>query len=140
MSRGRVRHALRSLYGLFGRTASAAHPDSELLETFVRCCDEAAFAAIVERHGSLVWGVCRRILAHEQDAEDAFQATFLVLTRRAATISWRDDIGNWLYAVALRVARRARGRSERQRLRERSGVVPEEAVADPDPARSELVA
>src|SRR5438128_2421026 len=119
MGRGRVQQALHYLHGLFGRNAPGAHPDRELLEAFAFRRDEAAFATLVERHGPLVWGVCRRILAHEQDAEDAFQATFLVLARKAGSVSWRDDIGNWLYAVALRVARRARGR--RLRLREYTG-------------------
>src|SRR4051812_30787969 len=140
MSLGRVRHALRYLNGLLGRSAPAAHPDRDLLEAFARRRDDSAFAALVERHGPLVWGVCRRILAHEQDTEDAFQATFLVLARKAGSVSWRDDAGNWLYAVALRVARRARGRRERDRLRERTELVAEPAVGDPDPTRAELAA
>jgi RNA polymerase sigma factor (sigma-70 family) len=140
MSLGRVRHALRYLHGLIGRGAPVAHPDRDLLEAFARHRDDSAFATLVQRHGSLVWGVCRRVLVHEQDAEDAFQATFLVLARKAASVPWRDDIGNWLYAVALRVARRARGRRERDRQRERIGLVPDTAAGDPDPARAELAA
>src|SRR5262249_40550978 len=122
MARGRIHHALRYMYGLFGRDAPAARDDRDLLEAFAVRRDEAAFAALVERHGPLVWGVCRRVLAHEQDAEDAFQATFLVLARKAGSVPWRTDVGNWLYAVAVRVARRAKGRSERQRLRGRAAV------------------
>lgn len=139
MARGRIHHALRYLHGLFGRDAPGARADRDLLEAFAGRRDEAAFAALVERHGPLVWGVCRRVLAHEQDAEDAFQATFLVLARKAGVVPWHQDVGNWLYAVALRVARRAKGRSERQRRRERAAVVPE-GLADPDPARRELAA
>src|SRR5262245_30031401 len=139
MSRGRIHHALRYLYGLFGRDAPATRADRELLEAFTGRHDEAAFAALVERHGPLVWGVCRRMLAHEQDAEDAFQATFMVLARKAGSVPWHADVGNWLYAVAVRISRKARGRSERQRLRERAAVVGEH-VNDPDPSRAELAA
>src|SRR3954471_4478463 len=123
MSLGRVRHALRYLHGIFGRSAPVAHPDRDLLEAFAHHRDDSAFATLVQRHGPLVWGVCRRVLRHEQDAEDAFQATFLVLARKAGSVPWRDDIGNWLYAVALRVARRARARAARRRRLESEAAV-----------------
>ncbi len=138
MARGRVRHALRYLHGLFGRSAGDAHPDRALLELFAANRDERAFATLVERHGSLVWGVCKRILAHEQDAEDAFQATFLILARKAGSVPWRDDVGNWLYAVASRVARKAKGRNQRQRLLEQSAVTEARMERPHDPARTEL--
>src|SRR5262249_19072426 len=77
--------------------------------------DEDAFAALLGRHGPLVWGACRRLLAQEQDAEDAFQATFLVLARRAGSVSWRDGGGNWLYTGACRVARKLRAGAGRRR-------------------------
>ncbi|HEY7156721.1 MAG TPA: sigma-70 family RNA polymerase sigma factor [Gemmataceae bacterium] len=82
--------------------------DSELLERFVTHRDESAFADLVTRYGPMVFGVCRRLLRHTQDAEDAFQATFLVLVRKAASIGRRELLGNWLYGVAARVAARAR--------------------------------
>ena len=76
--------------------------DHELVEAFVAHRDEAAFEAIVRRHGAMVLGVCRRLLQNHHDAEDAFQATFLVLARRAASVQPRHLVGNWLYGVAYR--------------------------------------
>src|SRR5688500_17920343 len=78
--------------------------DEQLLERFARGRDETAFAALLGRHGPLVWGVCRRLLTQTQEAEDAFQATFLVLVRKAASISKRASLRSWLYGVACRVA------------------------------------
>src|SRR5215472_15917274 len=78
---------------------SAALVDWELLGRFIEHHDEAAFAALVQRHGPMVWGVCRRLLSHH-DAEDAFQATFLVLVRKAASVVPRELVANWLYGVA----------------------------------------
>src|SRR5262249_18374088 len=92
--------------------------DAELLERFVSRRDESAFAALMARHGPMVFGVCRRVLRHAQDAEDAFQATFLVLVRRAAAIGRRDLLGNWLYGVACRGAGRARQGAARRQARE----------------------
>jgi RNA polymerase sigma factor (sigma-70 family) len=93
--------------------------DGTLLDCFIEHRDEAAFAALVRRHGPMVLGVCRRILGHCHDAEDAFQATFLVLVRKAASVSPRDMVGNWLYGVAYQTALKARERASRRRMRER---------------------
>jgi DNA-directed RNA polymerase specialized sigma24 family protein len=82
--------------------------DGELLGRFVRYRDGAAFSELVRRHGPMVLGVCRRILRHEHDAEDAFQAPFLVLARKAAAIRPVDRVGPWLYGVARHTALAAR--------------------------------
>src|SRR3954447_12673361 len=81
--------------------------DGELLGCYIEHHDEAALTALVQRHGPMVWGVCRRLLSHH-DAEDAFQATFLVLVRKAASIRPREMVGNWLYGVARQAAVQAR--------------------------------
>ncbi len=83
--------------------------------------DEAAFAAMVARHGPMVLGVCRQLLGDHHHAEDAFQATFLVLARQARSIRDPDVLGAWLYGVALRTARKARGRLARRRQTEEAG-------------------
>ena len=88
--------------------------DHDLLERFVACHDEAAFTAIVERYGPLVLGVCRRTLRSEHHAEDAWQATFFVLARKAGSIRKRESLGCWLYGVANRVARKLRADIQRR--------------------------
>src|SRR5438309_4215641 len=98
--------------------AAGAGPDADLLRRFVAARDEAAFAQLVRRHGPMVFGVCRRTLGNTHDAEDAFQATFLVLVRKAATIRPRELIGNWLYGVACRTARKARAMNAKRRIKE----------------------
>src|SRR5215475_7479389 len=91
--------------------------DEHLLQCFVAHRDETAFAALVRRHGPMVWGVCQRVLRHHQDAEDAFQATFLVLARKAASIRRRTALASWLYGVARRVAGAARRATARRQVR-----------------------
>src|SRR5215468_6960075 len=92
--------------------------DGQLLEYFVAHRDEAAFEALVRRHGPMVLGVCRRVLRHAHDAEDAFQATFLVLVRKAASLLPRHRLGNWLYGVAYRAALKARAATLKRRTKE----------------------
>ena len=100
--------------------------DRQLLHRFSAHHDQGAFAALVHRHGPLVFGVCRNVLRHEHDAEDAFQATFLVLARRAGVIREAQALGSWLYRVAYRVSMKSRSATERRRRREDKAARPPE--------------
>ncbi|MBN9518215.1 RNA polymerase sigma factor [bacterium] len=116
------------------RAALRAGPgDGELLGRFVDHRDAEALAALVGRHGPMVWGVCRRALGHH-DAEDAVQATFLVLVRKAAAVVPREAVGNWLYGVAHRTALLARRTAARRRTREVQVPTLPDPAAPPDPA------
>jgi RNA polymerase sigma factor (sigma-70 family) len=110
-------------------TSRVEPPDGELVERFARQSDEAAFEALLRRHGPTVLGVCRRVLRHTQDAEDAFQATFLLLARKAGSLRRQEAVGCWLYGVARRIALKAQAGVARRRQRE--GLVPERAASDP---------
>jgi RNA polymerase sigma factor (sigma-70 family) len=94
-------------------------PDAQLLARFVENQDQSAFTVLVRRHGRLVWNVCKQVLGHEHDAEDAFQATFLVLARNGASIRKGTALPSWLYGVAYRIAQHARRASIRRQARER---------------------
>jgi RNA polymerase sigma factor (sigma-70 family) len=102
--------------------------DAQLLERFIEHRDEAAFAALVRRHGSMVMGVCLRVVRNHQDAEDAFQATFLVLVRKAASISSRGLLANWLYGVAYNTALKAKASNVKRQAKEM------QVTKMPDPA------
>src|SRR5262245_42006400 len=104
--------------------------DRRLMESFSADGDETSFEILVKRHGPMVLGVCRRVIGNLHDAEDAFQAVFLVLAKKAASIARCDLIGNWLYGVAYRTALQARGRLVRRRAQETQvRDMPQPAVA-----------
>src|SRR5437016_2613116 len=115
-SDGLLRHIRRLVSGPGPGSAT----DAALLERFVECRDEEAFAALVRRHAGMVFGVCRRLLGNTADAEDAFQATFLVLARKAASVRFRDALAAYLHGVARRLALKARTARARRRLHEAS--------------------
>src|SRR5262249_5731568 len=110
---------LRHLRGLHDEQALTEAPDAELLEWFARGHAEAPFTALVRRHGPMVWSVSRRVLPHVQDAEDVFQATFLLLARKAASIRKAESVGSWLHGVAHRLALKARLQQARRQSREK---------------------
>lgn len=115
-------------------TDDGEETDGRLLGDFVSRHDEVAFASLVRRHGPMVLGVCRRSLGHWQDAEDALQATFIVLARKAATIRPREQLGNWLYGVAYRTALEARRLAVRRRAKESQVEnMPDPAVKPEEP-------
>src|SRR5437870_13454379 len=115
MPSGAIRHIVRHLDAI---SHDAKCDDGFLLDAFLMRQDEAAFTLLVRRLGPVVWGVCRRTLGDGPDAEDAFQATFLVLLRKADTIRPRSAVGPWLYGVAVRTARKARSAQANRRRRE----------------------
>jgi RNA polymerase sigma factor (sigma-70 family) len=119
------------------RLVDTRHSDAQLLQRFVTQRDEAAFATLLDRHGRLVWRVCRHILHGDHDAEDAFQAAFLVLARRAASIRQRESLASWLHGVAYRIAVRAKQMPAKRQARERR-VAAAIAVPPPDFAAREL--
>jgi RNA polymerase sigma factor (sigma-70 family) len=117
------------------RTICAADPtgqsDAQLLQQFVTYKVETAFAALVRRHGPMVYGVCRRVLANAHEAEDAYQATFIVLLRKAHALTSCGTLAEWLHGVARRIALKARVSAARRRARERAAARP--AVTAPEP-------
>lgn len=125
------------LIGPLRRLAAAGDPrprsDGELLATFVRTRDAVAFESLVRRHGPMVYGVCRRVVRHTATAEDAFQAVFVVLARRAATVRPGEQVANFLFGVAFRTALKAKGRLARLRSREKQvDAMPEPAARPAD--------
>src|SRR5271165_1265333 len=119
MASGQLSQVWQRLRGLVGKPAPEPPADALLLERFVAGRDMAAFEALVQRYGPLVLGVCRRVLGNTHDAEDAFQATFLIFARRAGTIQSQGAVGSWLCGTAYRVSLKARAAIARRRDQER---------------------
>jgi DNA-directed RNA polymerase specialized sigma24 family protein len=120
---------LQHLHRLAREQQAGSLSDRECLERFKVRHDEEAFAMLVRRHGPMVRGVCRRVLRHAEDAEDVFQATFLVLARKAGAIRWKHSIAPWLYQVAYRLAHKVRVESAR-RHEQQSVVEPAAPTVD----------
>ena len=126
-----VQHVVQHLRRTVLLSDGTGLTDGQLLECFISHRDDAAFAALVHRHGGMVWAVCRRLLQNHHDAEDAFQATFLVLVRRAASIVPREMLPNWLYGVAHQTALKARATAAKRKKREQQVVdMPEPEMAE----------
>jgi RNA polymerase sigma factor (sigma-70 family) len=134
MATREMSRVLRHLRAALRPPGEAGLTDAGLLTRFLQHRDEAAFAALVRRHGPMVLGVCRRLLGNVHDAEDAFQATFLVLVRKAGSVRPRELVANWLYGVAYQTARKARAVAARRRGRERQvRDLPEPAARAQEP-------
>jgi RNA polymerase sigma factor (sigma-70 family) len=130
--------AMRRMGRLTGLQSALSLTDAQLLERFVSRRDEPAFAALMVRHGPMVLCLCRQMLRDKQEAEDAFQASFLVLARNAASIRKRPSLSSWLYGVAYRVAARLRGGAARRRTREAADVDLSELPSAAEPANPDL--
>jgi RNA polymerase sigma factor (sigma-70 family) len=131
---------LRHIHRLVGTADSHECSDAQLLQCFLDNRDERAFRLLVERHGCMVLNVCRHVLHQTEDAEDAFQATFLVLAQRAGSIRQGTALASWLYGVAYRTALKARHRASRRQFHERRAAKMEQAGPDLDLALRELQA
>lgn len=126
MADGKLRSIWRHIRALTRPAPDSAHTDRQLLERFAGERDESAFAVLIDRHGAMVRNLCRRVLRDDAAADDAFQATFLVLASKAGNTGWRDCLGSWLWAVAYRVASKAKVSAQR-RLRHERRVQPRAA-------------
>jgi RNA polymerase sigma factor (sigma-70 family) len=127
MAKVKLDRALSYIRHMLADQGPRDRSDGELLHSFLASDDQHAFAQLVKRHAGLVFRVCRRVLDHEQDAEDAFQATFLALVRRASTIRKHQSVASWLYGVARNMAKDAREAANRRRKYEKRAPSPSSA-------------
>src|SRR5687767_8383051 len=119
MAGGQLQDLARHLRRAATPGDSVGRTDAQLLVCFAATGDEAAFELLVWRHAGMVLGLCRRLLSHEQDAEDACQAAFMALARKAGSLGRRESVGGWLYRVASRAALKLKSQRGRRRARER---------------------
>jgi RNA polymerase sigma factor (sigma-70 family) len=138
MAKGQLRTVLSYIHRVAGESSAREKTDQQLLHEFSFRRDETAFAVLVQRHSSLVWGTCWRMLRHAQDAEDAFQATFLVLARKAGRVAWRKSVTSWLYAVAYRLASEVKTKNARRWRHERRAAMRTEEQSLMDEAGTDL--
>jgi len=138
MAYGQLSAVFQHLRRLLGTQEAGDLTDAQLLARFSASRDETAFAALLQRYGPLVLNVCRRVLGNVHDADDAFQAVFLVLARKADSIRRKESLGSWLYGVAYRIASRARAHAARRRSRERQAETMSPATTDHQAAWEEL--
>ncbi len=136
---GVEREVVHQLERLFGHGTVTGLSEEQLLDRFAASRDESAFEALVERHGPMVLGVCRQFLRDPNDVDDAFQATFLVLVRKAGSLRQKDLLGNWLYGVASKVALRSRTVGIRRQMRVSLSEQVEGLAANRGSSRSEPV-
>jgi RNA polymerase sigma factor (sigma-70 family) len=138
MVNAQLHGVLRHLHSLRETQTVAEASDSQLLDWFTRRRDETPFTALMRRHGPMVWGVSQRLLHHTQDAEDVFQATFLLLAQKAASIRKQGSVGSWLHGVAHRLALKTRVRQARRQDRERRAAEAQPMKRDSDSSWQEV--
>src|SRR5437660_5868184 len=131
MPAGQLNAVLRQLHAAAFAPGAGGVADAHLLERYLADRDEVAFEGLLRRHGPMVLGVCRRVLGNAADADDAFQATFLVLVRKAASVRPRGLVGNWLYGVAYRTSLKAKALNDRRCLKEREAAARPRATSNP---------
>jgi RNA polymerase sigma factor (sigma-70 family) len=119
MGTAKIDMVIRQLRRAMLRQVAVGKTDGQLLASFIEQKDEAAFEALVHRHGPMIFGVCRRVVGNHHDAEDAFQATFLVLALKASTVRPSERVANWLHGVALRTAMKVKATTTKRRRREK---------------------
>src|SRR5262245_12667694 len=118
MAKPQLAGVVQQLHRLLGLHAAHRLTDADPVAAVVDGGDEAAFAELARRHGRTVWGVCLRVLDNRHDAEDAFQAVWMVLARKAGSLRKPQLLGNWLYGVAFRIATKARTQASQRRAQE----------------------